>query len=300
MEESSDEDIVIRLNSPGGEVYSAYGVIAKFLEHSNGKVIKADGRADSGAAFLLCYSPYNECLDVSTFLFHRAAYPSYIESDPSEMNNGLLESLKKINKDLRAAMEGKFTAKLWKEVTGVSLDDLFSLEQRIDVQINAQQAKKLGLINKINKITPEKKAQIDAMAFQIAARAEVDAQDTQTVQSKINNKMTLQEFKAQHPDVYAQAFKEGQDDERDRVSAFMAYAHIDLDGVKAEIEAGNKMNQKFMAEYSLKAISATQKAAITADTAQVVVTGSDPGTQVNQAAEAFEASVRKKLNLSAA
>jgi ATP-dependent protease ClpP protease subunit len=169
MEENKGSDIVLRINSPGGEVNSAYGAIAKYREHTGKKIIKVDGQAASAAAYFCCYTEDVECLDVSTFLFHRAAYPSWFEKDRNYFTDQLKEGLIRTNKDLRAAMEGKFTAAKWREVTGTTLDELFSLEQRLDVSLTASQAKELGLVSRVAKLTPERKSQIESMYVQMAA-----------------------------------------------------------------------------------------------------------------------------------
>ncbi|MFA6057295.1 MAG: ATP-dependent Clp protease proteolytic subunit [Taibaiella sp.] len=261
LEEAKDSDIRCRVNSPGGEVYYAYGLIAKYMEHTKNKQMQVDGIAASAAAFLCCCSDETECLDVSTFLFHRAAFPSWIENDPEYFTESRRSEITKINKDLRAIMEGKFTAELWQKVTGVSLDDLFSLESRMDVTLDAKQAKKLGLVNKINSITPEKKAEIESLVMGIAALSipkmpETEREEpTTTIIKNPNKKMTLQEIKAQHPDVCKAIYDEGVAAERDRVESYMEFADVDPVAVKAGISAGKAITAKEMAGFSRKAIA---------------------------------------------
>jgi ATP-dependent protease ClpP protease subunit len=172
LETSKNEDIKVRICTPGGSVYYGWGGVAKFQEHKKEKSISVDGIAGSFGAYLCCYAKGSvESLDVSKFVFHRAALPAWMESDPKYFTEAEKTSLNKINVNLRAAIEGVTTSAKWNEVTGVTLDTMFSLDSRIDVELDADQAMELGIVNKINKITPEKKAEIEASFYQIAAQS---------------------------------------------------------------------------------------------------------------------------------
>jgi ATP-dependent protease ClpP protease subunit len=100
--------------------------------------------AASMAAYLVLFCDNVECVDVSRFMLHKAR--GYAESEEDKL---FLES---VNKDLRSKMEQKFDAALWFEVTGVTIADVF--EKDIDVWLNAKQAKKLGMVKKINRLDP--------------------------------------------------------------------------------------------------------------------------------------------------
>lgn len=272
MEAHADKSITLRINTPGGEVNATYGMMAKWQEHKGSKIIKVDGQAASAGAFICCYATDVEALDVSTFLFHRAAYPSYIENNKNYFTDAMRASLVDTNKHLRAAMESKFSATEWEVVTGVSMDQLFSLDDRIDVVINAEQAKRLGLITKITKITPEQKeaiaARIADQNLVIAAHMGISTPhidpikdpkagaDIISFQHQNNKKMTIEKLKAEHPEIYAQVVGLGITQERDRVGAYMAFAHLDLEGVRGAIKDGTVMNETERSEYALKAYSA--------------------------------------------
>lgn len=259
IEAAKDSDITIRVNTPGGDVYSAYGMIAKFGEHAKAKTVKVDGMAASAGAFLLCYADNVEALDVSRVMFHRAAFPHWIESNKDLFTEEMKAELNTVNRTLRAAMEGKFTDEKWQEVTGVSLDELFSLESRKDVWLSADQAKALGIFKKINTITPEKKAEIEALSQAVAIASFTFPQpetNNNNSPQKQTLPMTLEKLKQEHPDVYAQAVALGATQERDRVEAFMAFADYDLAGVKEGITAGTPISQKQMAEFTIKVTAA--------------------------------------------
>jgi len=286
LADNKNSNIEIRVNTPGGSVLDGYGMIAQISEHEKDIFLKVDGQAASMGAILCLFVPTQniEALDVSTFLFHRAAYGWWIEDDKKAFTPELQASLKKVNDHLRAAMEGKFTADQWFKETGVSLDDLFSIDSRIDVEISAEQAKRLGIIGSIKTITPEKRAEINSLSAKIAAiRLPETATATATTNSpaavptnndsnKKTNKMTLPEFKAANPEGYEAILKEGAKEERDRVGSFLTFAHLDLKACIEGIESGEKITQKQMSEFTLKGIQSGHLSAITAENPQGVET----------------------------
>lgn len=106
-----------------------------------------------------------------------------------------------------------------------------------------------------------------------------------------SNKMTKQEFKQEHPNVYAEILNEGMAKEKDRVESWMAYSQADPEAVKAGIESGaeitNGQAHKFQAKLAsmsilndLKADSAVDL--VTAETQTVALTG---GISPEKAAE---------------
>jgi ATP-dependent protease ClpP protease subunit len=252
LEQCKNDSVCIRVNTPGGSVYDGYGIVAKYNEFSGEKKIKVDGRADSFGAYFLCYTDTEnaECLDVSKFTFHRAAMPSWYESDASLFTPEVKAQLTEINNTLRSAIESKCTAQKWKSVTGVALDTMFSLDSRIDVQINAEQAKKLGLVSKINKITPKKLAEIKAYSLDLAAELEplIEAETINT------NTMTIQDVRA-NTEVYNAIKAEVLASEKIRVNAFAAWEKYDPKAVLAHIVNGDEYNDAVAAKMQVKALS---------------------------------------------
>jgi len=311
IEAAKGNDLVFRVNTPGGEVMYAIGIFAKYQEFAGNKKVKVDGAADSCGAILCCYAKDVECLDVSTFLFHRASYGSYYESDPRYFTEDAKASLINCNKNLRAAMEGKMTDAAFTKETGVSYDELFSMDNRIEVELTADQALRLGLVNKVTKITPEKKAAVEAVKLRIAAeRAGIPAPIDTSVTEKNSNPqkinstiMTIEKLIAEHPEVYAAAVKHGVTAERDRIGSFMAFNHIDPKAVKEGIDSGETMTETQRSEFSLKAVSSLAKKQAAADNAEPTETpepeteGKD-GKATPETAAAL-ASTRKLLGLPA-
>ena len=274
---ANNEDVLVRVNTSGGNPEYTMGMVAKFSEYKGKKKVQVDGKAYSGGMFFCCYADDVEALDVSQFLLHRAAYPSYYENDSSFFTEPIKENLISINKDLRKAFEAKVDVALFEKIKKCKLDEVFSLDDRIDVFFTAQEALQVGLISKINKITPTKKAEIDfyinSKMVQIAA--EYKGAETQLENFK-TNKMTLDELKAKHPELYAEAIdkgvKKGIAKEKDRVKSCLVFAEIDLVGVKAAIESGDPLTATAMAEFMLKMASKETLKEIESEAAKEVET----------------------------
>lgn len=251
------------------------------------------------AAMMLCYADEVECLDVSEIMFHRAAYPEWIEADSRYMTQAMWDDLKRTNDKLRAAMEARMDVAKFESITGVTLDQLFDTATRIDVTLTAEQAKEIGLVNKVNKITPELQAFVEentsvAIAA-MAAEGKIPAAPkytpvlptppTTSTTHKTKN-MTLAELKAQHPEAYAAAVQEGTTQERDRVASWMEFADIDAAAVKAGIEAGTELSRKDYAAFTRKGIEKAALGKIEDGNPEGVETPGDDGAKPAATAEA--------------
>lgn len=268
MNEAIGEDISIRVNTDGGDPQYGFGIIAKILEHPKATKIKIDGKAYSTGSFLCAYCPDVEALDVSQFWIHRAAYPEYFESMPEFMTHARTEDLANVNANLRAALEAKIDVPAFEKITKVTMDEIFSMESRIDVPLTAKQALKIGLINSVVKITPKKKAEIEA--FQKVKMAASHKEETQ--QQPIKKIMTLAELKASNPEVYAQAQAEGIALERDRVGSWLPFIGADAEMVTASIKDGKHISATAMSELNVKMFASNSLAAIAGGNAKPVVT----------------------------
>mgnify|MGYP006921289540 CR=1 FL=1 len=278
MEESKNGDIVVRVNTPGGSPEDGWGMIAKFAEHKGKKLVKVDGRADSMGAYFLAYADDAEALDVSRAVIHRAAYPEYIEKNPNYMTKSMWEQMDQINAKLRAALEAKIDVKKFEKLKKVSMDDIFSNDNRLDVVLTAEDMKKIGLVNRVVTITPDKKAEIETMMFQIAAHSTgIPTPQTETEVKPLNTKtMTSEKLKAENPAAYNEILEAGiaagVAKEKDRTGAWLAFIKIDAESVEKGIKEGKDLSQTAMAEFTAKAISAKTLTAVAADAADPLKT----------------------------
>lgn len=251
------EDLTVRINTNGGEPEYLWGMAAKFNEFKGNKSVKVDGKAYSAGMLFLCYADNVEALDVSEMLVHRAAYPKWYEE--SEMFTAEMRgNLDRINLSLRKAIEAKIDVAKFEALKGVKMKDIFSMETRIDVFLTAKEAKEIGLIDKIVKLTPTKKAEIQSyIDVCIAAEFEPFKKEAQKeeVKPKNENKMDINKLRAEHPELFAQVVKQGTDAERDRVGAWMAFVDVDAEAVGKGIKEGTMLSATAMAELSRKMFS---------------------------------------------
>lgn len=296
MEENKGNDVVVRINTDGGDVEDGWSMVAKFAEHKGKKTVKVDGRAHSMGCFFLAYADDAECLDISQFLIHRAAYPQWVEKDAERMTEAMWATLNAVNGHLRAALESKIDVAKFEKLKKVSMDDVFSTSNRLDVFLTAEEAKKIGLVKRIVSITPEKKAELNSLMYKLAAQSNENIIESTEVKQLNTKKMTIEKLKAEHPEIFAQAVAIGVEKEKDRTGAWMAFVGIDAEAVSKGIKEGKEITQTIMAELSLKSFNAQALKNVTADSLKPVVTPEEVNkTEKELAISAFEADVKKGL-----
>jgi ATP-dependent protease ClpP protease subunit len=261
------EDIILYQNSPGGSVFAGWALAGVMKEHNGNITIKAFGNSSSMGFYNLLYADRVEALDVTRFTVHRA--DGYIESDDDR------KLLDDINKDLRSAMESKIDEDKFIKITGKTFNDIFNPETRIDVTLSAKDLKKLGVVDKIIKLSDKEQK---AISTQFAAFSDIfescgndentrgsDNYEKKVSANKINTnkknskEMDLTKLKAEHPTVYAQVIAlgitEGVEAEQKRVKAIMAFNAIDPEGCIKAVNDGTEADMTFIAEMAAKAAS---------------------------------------------
>ena len=302
MEEAQGEHATVRINSDGGGVRPAWGMIAKSREHKGGLSVKVDGHASSMMAFYLLYFRDVEALDVSDFLMHRAHFQHPADADEDDQRE-----LDEMNASFRKAMEAKLNIPKFEKLAGVSLDEFFEGDKVINVRFNAKSAKKIGLIKKITNLAPE---EINALGLKFAAYTGKTSDPTPPK----NETMTLKELKEKHPELYKEAIAKGTTEaiakakseadtagnsgstteevvaeERDRVGAWMAFNEIDPKAVTEGIKSGKSLSQTAIAEFSMKMLSKSALAKVEGDNADDTET--NEGSELDQANKAFSEAV---------
>lgn len=286
VNEVEGEELVVRINCEGGSPEYGWGMINKFKEFAGKKSVMVDGQAYSMGTYFLAYAEKGSVTgtDVSQYLIHRAAYSQWFEQSPEYFTDAIKQNLVQINKSLQAALEARIDVEAFENLKqvkdkNIKFKDIFSLESRIDVFLNAADAKKIGLIDKVIKLTPQKAAEMNAYSERVAAKFIVsptaEIENTSTQNQKPKNKMTIDQLKAEHPDLFAQVVALGVSQEKDRVEACLAFIDVDAAGVKAAIESGKPLSQKQMAELSLKAVSKNTLEALKGENAGAVKTSEE-------------------------
>lgn len=293
--EVPDEDpVTVRLNCPGGSVFAGWGMITKMKEHKGQVTIKVDGHAASMGMFMLLFADKVEAIKQSQIMIHRAA--GYVENEDDKR---LLDN---VNKDIRKALEARIDQKKLEEIAGVTLDNIFNDEKRRDIWLTADEAKKIGLVDKVTRIEPKV---LDALNSKLVAFAdfselsehvsddetENDSHVSETVESEENKnnnnqnfeQMTKQELKAKHPELYAEIFAEGVTDgakqESTRVKAFLAFLKFDNEGVVKAIKEGTEFSTDVQAEFMTKMTSVVEKKKVEADNTDDVETDTETKTE---------------------
>lgn len=292
LESMMDEPVVMRVNCPGGSVFAGWSIASKMQEHGNVSMI-IDGACMSMATALLPYAKKVDSLDVAQFMIHRADMRVPTAEEKKLLDNMNADMLKKYKKQIDGA---KF-----KEVTGVSLDALFTAEDRKDIFMTAKQAEEIGLVDKIIKLNAvEAKAFNDKM-FQIAASAEnkpTPAPKPQEQQEiKNSNKMDLSKLKAEHPDVYAQAVAAGVEQEKIRVKSWLAFHEIDAKASVEGIEKNETVTAATIATFQASAIKSLNIKAIENGSQKTIETTSTELTEEQKKKADFEKEIDAKLGL---
>lgn len=296
MEENSDNDICLRMNTPGGSVLAGWGICIKMKERqvSGAKTkIKVDGAAMSMGCYALAFADERECSSISKFMLHPA--DMYVSD---EVDQAFLDSM---NADLRAGLEACIDSAKMKKLTGYSVADMFEKETTPDIHFGAETALAIGLVSKINKLTPtEATAMVNYNKyFQAAALAPVEDK-TKKTDMALEIK-TLEELKAAFPALYKEALQKGKDKEYQRVMAINAYRKIDAKACAKMIKKRIAITAEFQAEMNLKANSPEAIAALAKESAKAITTDpvadakTDKEKKSAEAIAAFEKDVDKYL-----
>lgn len=253
---SNDEELTIRINTPGGNVNSGWSVISKLSERNGKTNMVVDGQAASFGAIMLMFADKVIANDTSDIMFHKAAYPTWYEPTQEEQ-----DKLDEINNTFKSKLKKKLGDRPGaKEL----MSKIFQKDVRNDVRVKPKEAKKLGIVDQVRTLEPS------AFDFNIQVVALKDEADNiidfkvETPSGENNNSnngnMDLAKLKAEHPAVYQAAFAEGETSgiekgekkERDRVEAWAVFNEVNPEKVKQGIESGKQITQKAMAEFSLE------------------------------------------------
>lgn len=308
----SDENVKVRLNCPGGSVFAGWGMITKMKEHKGQVTIQVDGHAASMGMFMLLFADKVEAIKQAQIMIHRAN--GYVENDDDK------KLLDNVNKDIRKALEARIDEKKLEEITGATLDNIFNDEKRRDIWLTADEAKKIGLVDKVTRIEPKV---LDALNNKLVAFTDYTdlplhvsddepgdkSHVSETVESdenKNNNnqkfkKMTKQELKNQHPELYAEIFNEGKDDgakaEAIRVKAFLAFLKFDNEGVIKAIKEGTDFSTDVQAELMAKMTGKVEKEKIENDNPENLDTDDKAKTEADLKKEAIDAEAADVIKL---
>ena len=262
-----DDNLLVRVNTGGGEPMYAWGMAAKFSEFEKAKKVQVDGKAFSAGFYFCLYADEVNALDVSQFMIHRAAFPSWYE-ESSYFAEAEKTQLENVNAKLKEAFVNKVDVAKFEKIAKVTVDEVFSFDTRIDVFLTAKEAKQIGLVDNILTITPKMKAEISSN-MEMYGMKQIE-QVTINTNNKNHKKMTLEAFRSEHPEVFAEALNLGASNEKTRVNAWMVFNDVDPATVSAAIKDGKELTVDIMAELTRKQISAEHLASLEAGSAKPV------------------------------
>ncbi len=280
-----NEDVLVRLNSPGGDVFAGWSIISALTEREGKFNLRIEGHAASMGFIFALFADNVEALDVTKLMIHRAT--GYVENEDDQ------KMLNSVNKDLRNKLEKRIDADKFADVAKVTIDDIFDQDERRDIWLTSRQARKIGLVDKVIKLDPGRMAAMGGqfVGFEIDKKPENNYKKENNYEPK-DKKMNKSELKNTHPDIYNEIMSEGVNAERMRVESWLSFDDIDVKAVREGIKKGEEVNQKVIAEMSRKAMSAEHLNGIKKDSKGDVETSKDDKKDEKQAeVEAYQKKV---------
>jgi ATP-dependent Clp protease protease subunit len=156
----ANEEIEIWMNTPGGSVSAGWSILAALNELKRDVNVTVLGDAQSFGFFMLLFANKVKGYDTSNFMIHRAA--SFWED---VMTDEELKEIEDRNKIIRGKLEVRIKEDKFKEITGKSFDDIFSMDDRLDVNLTAKQAKEIGLIDEVISLDVKKRKEIESRYY---------------------------------------------------------------------------------------------------------------------------------------
>jgi len=295
----SGQNKEVHINGDGGEVRYGLACLTNLSKIKDVTLIN-DAEANSMYAFMFCYpATSKKCADYSTFGFHRAGYPDWVERDPELFDDAVKAELTSVNANLRKALEATVDPIKWMTETGVSLDELFSMSSRKEVIIDAQKAKRLGLVDEVFQVTPEKKKEVNALRETIEAKFSTPHK----IAAQINTEkmITTAEFKTQNPEAYKKLVNSITQKANEKAEAWFAAAEFDYKAALEGFKSGKAITVTAQFEFLKKQFKAEAVKVIEGENAPPLTVEAKKALDAKEAAEkqqvAIEAALRKNLHL---
>lgn len=283
LEEDATADVVLRVNTGGGGPDYGMSIIEKVQELKEQILLKGGMSMHSTGFFMMVALDADrvECMDLTSSVLHRAAYPEWVEKADwykgSVHEQLVADSNKKLEKMLRNRVNVEVLESLPQlKDKNITVKDIFALDNRVEVLLSANDLRKIGVVGKVNKITPAKKQELVALVntfekchsldeYRIAASS---IEEKKSKPNSGNMELTLESLKTDYPAIYeavvASAKKEGKEAEAARVKAWAAWAKVDPDRVTKAIAEGTEMTIDVISELSAKSANVAALAAAAA------------------------------------
>ena len=136
LKEANGQDIIVNINSPGGDVFSASEIYTNLKEYKGKVTTKISGIAASAASVIAMAGKEVKISPTAQIMIHNVS--TYIAGDYRDMDH-MSEVLKNANDSIANAYIAK---------TGKSREDILNLMDN-ETYLNAQKAKDLGFVDEI-------------------------------------------------------------------------------------------------------------------------------------------------------
>jgi len=246
-------DLHFILKTYGGTLWDGWESCLALQNFKGHSIVDVPGvSASFGIAFML-YADEKICSDQAKFMFHAVG---------GESGKLLSESALDLYKMIAKVIDlDKF-----KEVTGKTLKEVMipSNGERFDVWLNAKEAKKIKLVDKVYNIDPT--IRLTAEADPVGYYQFVEFKENNVPRgTNINNKsqkMNKEQLKTEQPALYNEIYNAGVEEgkplgvqaNQQRVDAFLEFAEIDAELVAAKVKDPEAtVDAAFLKEISAKA-----------------------------------------------
>jgi ATP-dependent protease ClpP protease subunit len=289
-------DFTVRMSSPGGEVFPSWGVAKKIRELSEKgfkSTLKIDGISASMAGILSPFFDRVEAIDKAKFMIHA----------PSGGDKKLLKS---VAKDLTEVLNARIDAAKFKALTGITVDEAMDpdSEDKKDIWLSAQQAKDIGLIDEVVKLTPALKNEIESKMKVVYGFTE-PPENSNNSHNQNHETMTYDELKNSHSALFNQILAEGKETGRNegietgkaqeqiRVKSWLAHHNSDTETVVNGIKEGKELTADVREE--LIVAGQMKKRASTETNADDADTSAEAGKEMDEAMKEDVQSIKNSL-----
>lgn len=298
---------ILKIESGGGSV-NAIPVMSEAIKSLRKPIVTfVDGMMASAAMYIGSFTPYiiagnkNDWIGSIGTMIEMAGYPQQSEDKNDGFRNVRIYADKSFNKNKE--FEAAINDLNFKPVK----DKILNPHNEIfinDMRQNRPNIREIETTGEIFKAGDVIGTLIDAIGtFEDAVNKVLELSKGNNASSggtNINqktNKMTKDELKSQHPEVYNEIYAEGVTSERTRSKAWMAFSEIDPEAVKKGIESNAVVDQSVMAEMSVKQVAKINIASAAAENAPEVDPSKKEEKPEDVEAKKLQAEVRAYMNL---
>jgi ATP-dependent protease ClpP protease subunit len=275
LKEADGEDVRIEISSPGGFVYPGLAMFNLIKNYSGNTTTHLMGLAASMAAYISLAGETRTSERTGVFMLHEVSISATGNSKDMFLAGRLVKGLTNL------------TAKVYSERSGIPLKEIKEM-MAAETWLFGDEIKKAGFVHEITN-TDKTETKDDAIAFAklqyeecitlmaknnheninkavalLEVENNIEEQPQNSFKNEIVNKpaitgagknkmevvMTLEQLKAEHPDLYNKVYKAGAADRQDLINAHMQWIDIAPEAVKKNILEANEPSREIVSAYT--------------------------------------------------